>query len=803
MLQRQKDLEAEMVALGVKRFREDNRKAKKGKHESTTPAGVQFLRKGVAKVEKRVNELKKNYSEGTPYKYPTDAVERLFELPSDVISFLSLKACVNHLSTPVKLVKVANELGSFLEDEARFRFFKDSNPAHYGVIMRDLNKRTSNYRKQKRVLVHSSNKAGIAWKNWLPGNKVRLGQMMVELVCEATKLFEIKFHTHTGIQKRKTVLWLEATVESLKWIDKKNSICELYNPVKLPCLISPRKWDSVYSGGYYTYTHINLVKTMDHSYLEMLEKHDLKEVKKAVNIVQETGWRINKNVFEIMDTLFNSRSSCKVIPEFMERTMPEPYPKKGTVGSKATLKEEQVEWKRAASFIHADNIRLKTKRIQFSQLMWTARKFKDEKVFYFPHTLDFRGRMYANTAFLNPQGEDSARGLLEFSAGKPLGSSGLPWLQVHLANCYGYDKVSLEARVTWAEFHAQDILDVGTDPLVNKWWMDADKPWQFLRACIEYVKVKIRGLNYVSYLPVTVDGSCNGLQHFSAMLRDEVGGKAVNLTRTDDPQDIYDIVKDKVVEKIKADPESVVSHSDVNRSLVKRPVMTTPYGASLYGMREQIYEELKKQLDKGITFTTISKDKDLWVYCKYLATIIYVAIGETVVSARDGMKWLQDVAKVLSQDTKPIYWTVPTGFIVKQKYLKPIVKQVKTIINGKMASLFSAHGLTDKLDKHKQTNGIAPNYVHSLDACHLMKTVNLSYTDIQSFSVVHDSFGTHACDMERLSENLRTTFIEIYKEDVLQKFAEEQSGYKNSFPKIPKYGTLNINEVKYAEFFFS
>ena len=74
MLQRQKDLEEEMVALGVKRFREENRNAKKGKHESTTPAGVQFLRKGVAKVEKSVNELKKNYSDGTPYKYPTDAL---------------------------------------------------------------------------------------------------------------------------------------------------------------------------------------------------------------------------------------------------------------------------------------------------------------------------------------------------------------------------------------------------------------------------------------------------------------------------------------------------------------------------------------------------------------------------------------------------------------------------------------------------------------------------------------------------------------------------------------------------------
>jgi DNA-directed RNA polymerase len=800
MLQRQKDLEAEMVALGVRRFREDNRKAKKGKHESTTPAGVQFLRKGVAKVEKRVNELKKNYSEGTPYKYPTDAVERLFELPSDVISFLSLKACVNHLSTPVKLVKVANELGSFLEDEARFRFFKDSNPALYGVIMRDLNKRTTNYRKQKRVLVHSSNKAGIEWKNWLPGNKVRLGQMMVELVCEATKLFKVDLYNNTSGQKRKSVYWLEATEESLKWIDKKNSICELYNPVKLPCLIPPRKWDSVYSGGYYTYTNINLVKTMDHSYLEMLDKSGLKEVKKAVNIVQETGWRINKKVFEVMDSLFNSRSSCKVIPEFLERTMPHPYPKKGT-------KEEQIEWKRLASLMHADNVRLKTKRIQFSQLMWTTRKFKDEKVFYFPHTIDFRGRMYANTAFLNPQGEDSARGLLEFSVGKPLGDSGLPWLQVHLANCYGFDKVSLEERVEWAKLHNWAIVEVGTAPLINKWWMEADKPWQFLRACSEYVKYKVNPKNFVSHLPITVDGSCNGLQHFSAMLRDEVGGKAVNLTMTDDPRDIYEIVKEKVVEKVKADPEAIVSDLDINRALVKRPVMTTPYGATLYGMREQIYEELKKQLDKGIIFTTISKDKDLWVFCKYLATIIYESIGEVVVSAREGMAWLQECARVLSKDSKPIYWTVPTGFIVKQKYLRPIVKEVKTIINGKMASLFSAHGVGDKLDKHKQTNGIAPNYVHSMDACHLMKTVNLSYTDIQSFSVVHDSFGTHACDMELLSENLRTTFIEIYKEDVLKKFAEEQSASpsicKNTFPKIPKYGKLNIKEVKDAEFFFS
>ena len=791
MLQRQKDLEAEMVALGIKRFREENRQAKKGKHESTTPAGIQFLRKGVGKIEKEIVELKKKYNDGLPTTHSTDAIARLFELPSDVIAFLSLKACVNHLSTPVKLVKVAHEIGAFLEDEARFRFFQQANPALYGVVTRDLNKRTTNYRKQKRVLVHSEKKAGISWKNWLTGNKVRLGQMMVSLVCDATKLFEIKLHTAQE-QNRKTSYWLEATEESIKWIEKKNSICELYNPVTLPCLIPPRKWESVYTGGYYTYTGMNLVKTMDQSYLELIDATKPTEVFKAVNMVQETGWKINMEVYEIMEHLFTSKASSKVIPEFHERTMEEPYPKKGT-------KEEQVNWKRKATLLHTDNVRRKTKRIQFSQLMWTARKFKDEKVFYFPHTLDFRGRLYANTAFLNPQGEDSARGLLEFSKGKPMGNSGKPWLMVHLANCYGYDKVSLEERVEWVLLHEQDIMDIGLDPLENKWWMDADKPWQFLRACIEFVKAE-KNKDYKSYLPITVDGSCNGLQHFSAMLKDHKGGVAVNLCPSDDPQDIYGIVTEVVKEKIKNDPEAILEEGDINRALIKRPVMTTPYGATLYGMRDQLYEEYKKQLDKGLQFPTVNKDEDIWKYCKYLANHIYASIGDVVVSAREGMKWLQDCAKVMSKEGKPIYWTVPTGFIVKQKYMKPVVKQVKTVLNGKLVSLFSAHSLTDKLDKHKQANGIAPNFVHSLDACHLMKTVIAAYADIQSFAVIHDSFGTHACDMEILSSVLRKTFIDLYSEDVLLKFSEEQP---TVLPELPKYGTLNINEVKDAEFFFS
>ena len=797
MLNRQKLLEAEMVSLGVKRYRKENSEAKKGKHEATTPAGIQFIRKSCSKVSNAIDTLHKEMVSGKPIKYNVDAVKRLAELPSDVISFLALKGCINHLSTPVKLVKVALEVGGFIEDEARFRNFRETNPALFAVVSRDLAKRTTNYRKQKRVLAHSSIKAEVVWENWLPGNKVRLGQLLVELVCDATGIFEIRKQTSQH-QSKKTVFWLEATEASLKWIDGKNSVCELLSPVKLPCIISPRQWTSVYTGGYYQYTNMNLVKSNDDTYMQQLDSSNLKEVFHAVNTVQETGWRVNAKVFEVMDRLFDSQASCSVIPEFGERHMERPYPKHGT-------KEEIIEWKREATLMYSDNQRRKTKRIQFSQLMWMARKFKDEKAIYFPHTLDFRGRLYANTAFLNPQGEDSARGLLEFSRGKPLGASGYAWLKVHIANCFGEDKISLEERVEWTDEHSDDIMLCGIDPLTSRMWMDADKPWQFLRACMEFTCCN-GNVDYISHLPITVDGSCNGLQHFSAMLKDEVGGCATNLIPYDQPQDIYEIVREHTVTRISRDTDSefLFWHKVLNRGLVKRPVMTTPYGATLYGMREQIHQELKKQLDKGVQFQGIDATSDLWPHCKYLASHIYEAIGEVVISSRVGMKWLQDVSRAMSKADRPIYWTLPTGFIVKQKYIKSVVKQIKTVINGRMASLYAGVLHDDqRMDKSRQINGIAPNFVHSLDACHLMMTIVKAKDEygIEDFSVVHDSFGTHACDIEQLGLVLRETFCELYTGDILLNFKKEQRDIK--LPELPQFGELDIKEVMDSEFFFS
>src|SRR6059036_1026907 len=63
------------------------------------------------------------------------------------------------------------------------------------------------------------------------------------------------------------------------------------------------------------------------------------------------------------------------------------------------------------------------------------------------------------------------------------------------------------------------------------------------------------GPNFRSHLPVSMDGTCNGYQHLSAMGRDPIGGRATNLVPADEPEDIYQEVAYHVSIRIMFDAE--------------------------------------------------------------------------------------------------------------------------------------------------------------------------------------------------------------------------------------------------------
>jgi DNA-directed RNA polymerase len=78
--------------------------------------------------------------------------------------------------------------------------------------------------------------------------------------------------------------------------------------------------------------------------------------------------------------------------------------------------------------------------------------FKDIPAFYMPARLDYRGRLYCITEYLNYQGIDLAKSLLEFSSGDKVhlsDKSSINYLKIYGSNCYGHglNKKSFNTRV--------------------------------------------------------------------------------------------------------------------------------------------------------------------------------------------------------------------------------------------------------------------------------------------------------------------------------------------------------------------
>jgi DNA-directed RNA polymerase len=187
-----------------------------------------------------------------------------------------------------------------------------------------------------------------------------------------------------------------------------------------------------------------------------------------------------------------------------------------------------------------------------------------DNVFYHLYNVDFRGRIYPNTAFLHEQSSDNAKGLLLLDTPVPLGDEGFYWLSVHTANMWGNDKVSLDDRASWVQDNFDKIVSYVNNPLINDDWMEADKPFCFLACCNElkllqdWVGKGNSTEDFPSCLPIYIDGSNNGVQHLVAMSKDELVAPLVNLVPQDLPGDVYMFIANKVISQVKVDSERLL-----------------------------------------------------------------------------------------------------------------------------------------------------------------------------------------------------------------------------------------------------
>jgi DNA-directed RNA polymerase len=829
MIDQQHALEAEMRGLGIEAYRRDLASARADGRESGTSYGQSLLKRAIRPLVEAIEEML-----NAPKTGPRSVAKRkLDDMEPDVAALITAKVILDSITAEAKLTKVAVAIGQALEDEQRFSKFEDINGVLFHATKRALRKRTSNAKWQRKILQVTMNNQGMDWDGWTHSDKLHLGLKLIDLFINSTEFIQLETIRE---RRSRTVSYLRATPELMAWIDSNASRCEVLSPMFMPCIVPPKPWTGAWGGGYHTKVirPLPLVKASKAGYLEEMDNRvdEMKLVYQAINAIQETPWRVNRDVLSVMRAVWDNKLPIGGLPNPDDEGLPACPVCHGNVrasnGNHPCFerdKDAHVRWKRAAAEVYENNAKNRSKRLQVAKVIWLGEKFAQYPAIYFPHQLDFRGRVYAVPQQLNPQGADWSRALLTFAEGKPIdGPDTASWLAIHGANSFGVDKVAFNDRVAWVEEHEPEICAVAQDPLANTFWSDADNPWQFLAFCFEWAALLEHGYGYVSTLPVQLDGTCNGLQHFSAMLRDPVGGKAVNLVPGETPEDIYQRVADKVIEKlqaIEATAKDVFLEEDtkrkakgandvklarewltygINRKVTKRPVMVLPYGGTMHSCREYInayiVETGGSPWPKGQTFKAAI----------FLAPIVWAAIGEVVVAARKAMAWLQKVASVVSKENIPILWTTPLGFPVMQSYQDYKDRQIETKISGMVIKPRVREEIA-KVDRHRQVNGISPNFVHSLDACALMAYVVMAKEQgINHFSLVHDSYGTLAADTALSASLLRQAFVTIYKDtDPLANFLEDvkQVVSEKDIPAMPPKGTLDIDAVLTSRYFFA
>ena len=868
----------------------------------------------VNSIDKEVREIGK-FGVGVAEKVPDRKVygPYLLLLSNEKLATITLDSVMSNivkdLSRPVPLLELTRRIGDLIEIEINIQRFQEGK-TKLRKWEEELINQVSNvsasrryaYEKIKRVINEP-------YTTWDQATKVKIGARLVQLLTEEAKtekgtpVFLHKRYYSPMMGKQMGVI--ELIPEMSMALANDGAVFVI--PAYLPMLVKPKPWNNQLGIGGYFRLRSTIVKSQSQLQQRAVKKANMPQILDALDFLGQTPWRINKFILDVAKEIWATGGNVASIPtrkdlemmsedEFYEKLAQEESEEKvqrearekeapsssSNTDSKYSVKNEEwyIESVRRKKYrdqcerVKRINANLHSLRCDFEIKMNVAEQFKDEKM-YFPMHMDYRGRVYPIPPHLSHIGADLPRALLVFDKKKPLGEEGYKWLKIHLCNLFGANKISLEDRLKFVDENMDNIRDSVERPLKGKrWWLTAENPFQALSACHEIMNAINSGNpeTYLSCLPVHQDGSCNGLQHYAALGKDTPGAVAVNLTKTDLPQDVYSAVLNIVISKVEADaalPEdyreevnegedegtpkrkskrskedseyeemftdgevdmfsgdpfldddgdeedfrgammltrrdhAILLNGKIDRKVIKQTVMTSVYGVTLIGAREQIKARLMEVFFPEIKSALIDHELERRVYAAagYLAKKTLESLSEMFSSANDIKTWLSVCAFLIAQKGHPVSWITPLGLPCVQPYRKHNEYIVKTTMQ--------AMKLADNDDylpisSNKQRSAFPPNFVHSLDATHMFLTALAARRDGLTFAAVHDSFWTHACDIPTLSSSLREEFIVLYQSPVLESLAEslDRRFPDIVFPEIPARGDFNVEEVRDSVYFF-
>lgn len=726
---------------------------------------------------------------------------------------------------PRSLEALTKRIGERLEDELMWAKWDKKDWPEAKRVRARVKRLPGEFKQGKELRWSTRHSEKVDHVEWTDGQHKKVGSHFVNYLASAgylerTSIQPRRKRLKVGkkIIKKKPMTGVQLTERGAQKVSELTTLLRESATASRPCVVRPVPWTATEGGGFHhrgkvAASHIPrplrplpFVKKASEEQRGLMERGDMGAVYTGVNALQSVAWRINRRVYEVAVKLFDEKG----VPGIKFSHLQDPPP----LGADA-----EKDWKKRRRHdvqlaeVKADNAAEGSRQLAFEMAVKVATDFVDFPAIYFVHQLDRRGSVYSVANYLSPQGDDIERGLLEFANGDRMTGDSERWLRIHLANCYGKDKGSFDDRVKWSRKNEARIIRCAADPHQHhnrRFWQSADggeKRWQFLAACFAFADWERKGRKSTCRVPVVLDGSCSGLQHYSALTRDKETGRAVNLLPSEVPADFYQDVADEVMRILKASKEKYVRrwHAwKVTRKIVKGAVMVMPYG----GVYETCGENVRSAVRKQGQPSWVNKHNQYDAH-KVLVDAVWEAMASKAAAPREAMKWLRRTARQWGDQSSNVLfqWRAPTGF--------PVVCDLfKTVAGTEVEHDVWADGPTSyvqtwRLTKETNWNGVVtavpPNFIHSLDASHLIFSVNRATSEgITQITTVHDAFGTTPARMGRLAQILREEFVKLYAPDQFSLIvnAAQKAGVKIDPPPSWIGDRLNIEDVAKAEYLF-
>lgn len=734
---------------------------------------------------------------------------------------ISLKNLISHLVTN-------------LYKDIQIKLLEKGDNTYKAFIEKRYKRRSNAFKiKEKRKIAERTEMLSIEGLN---KERIKIGAVLIELIVNSNIDIIDIIHERLGNKTRQYIKFTDNCNELLTLA--KDNLSE--GSIKYPIfVVPPRKWGGFEgTGGYYT-EELYKVPIIKHrgeirnELREYFRKKDKRELLKLMNNLQATPWIINKRVLDtiskIVDENIIDPRSLQNNPYLIgglpygDRVHPldwidySKYGGKIEEGKHKNLPKDKTKLREFFKEVEENRDTINAnfgKAISLKLALNEAKFYSKYDEIYFSYQYDFRGRVYPLQQYLNPQGNSVIKSLLLFKNGcKITNDKEIKWFLIHGANCFGYSKLSYDERIELIRKEFDNALLVASNPLkYRELWQDTDEPFMYLAWCFELEGFSKDPKNYLVHIPISLDATCSGIQIYSGLLRDPVGAKAVNVTgqvRSDIYQQVADLVN-KYLEDIKS-VETIdfkVSNGEereinvtetflslrgkITRELTKQNTMTLPYSVTKYGMSLQLRDKLQEMERNGKVFWKGEK----WIVAKILTELNHRAINEIVQGAKIGQQYLKDVCNVLTKRNEYVAYTVPlSGFPVVQKIKKTKEERISTTL-GRLSIKTNVEGLNNQ----KMVNGIAPNFVHSIDASMLFLTVKkLEKKGCMDFHMVHDSFGVPVNHVEDLNKAVRESFLEVMECNPLKVFKDQV------LPEFedPELGNLELKQVLKSTYFFS